>query len=163
MVICVERGGGTLNRDLKSMASSEDVRLSGQRRGRNCIDPDFTCPPLPAAGRDSREGMDLILMILWRIVEILRKFPWMWGRLGKWLGDRTERHRLSLHRFCLEKSLTSGKRKMDASFQGKAGFRNIMKVDFKSTLGSLLSILPCQVSMNLSFSLSHLRPLSLLS
>ena len=145
------------------MASSEDVRFSGQRRGRNRIDPDITCPPLPTAGRDSREGMDLILMILWKIVEILRKFPCMWSRLGKWLGDGTESHRLLLHRFCLEKSLTSGKRKMDASFQEKAGFRNIMKVDWKSTLGSLLSILPCQVSMNLSFSLSHLRPFSLLS
>jgi len=150
-------GRGTSNRDLRSVALSEDERCSGQRKGRNCIDPDMTCMPYR---RQRENGFNT--MILWKMVEILGKFPWMWSRLGR-SGDAPKGHPQSLHRFCLEKGQTLEKRTIDSFFQAKAGFRNIMKVDWKSTLGSLLSILPCRVPMSLSFSLSHLRPLSFLN
>jgi len=130
-----------------------------QRReeGRNCIDPELTC--MFCAGS---ERMDLIPMILWKMVEILGKFPWMWSQWGR-AGDIPKWQPQPLHCFCLEKGQTIKTRTIDSFFQGKAGFRNIMKVGWKSTLGSLPSILPCRVPMSLSFSLSHLKPLSLLS
>lgn len=149
-------GRGTSYRDLRSVARLEDRGCSGQRKGRSC-DPDMTC--MFYAGS---ERMDLIPMILWKIVEILGKLARMWSRLGR-LGDAPERHPLSFRHFCLEKGQTLEKSMIDSFFQARAGFRNIMKVDWKSTLGSLLSILPCRVPMNLSFSLSHLRPLSFLN
>lgn len=123
-----------------------------REKGRKCIDSDMTCMPY----RRQREN-GLNTMILWRIVEILGGL--IWSQSGR-SGDAVEWALLSLHRFRLEEDQILEKRTFDSYSQANAGFRNIMKVDWKSTLGSLLSILSHRVPMSLSFSLSQPSPLA---
>ncbi|PIV24229.1 MAG: hypothetical protein COS40_02490 [Deltaproteobacteria bacterium CG03_land_8_20_14_0_80_45_14] len=104
-------------------------------------------------------------MIVWKLIGILQKFPRIWSRLGEWLRVSNEWDDLPLYRSALEDSLMMEKKRntIDSSFQGKVGFRNIMKVNWKSPLGSPSFFLPCQVPLDLSLSLSHLRSLSFLN
>ncbi len=106
--------------------------------------------------------MGLIPIIVLKLIEILRIFPEMWSRLGKWLGVSTGWDYLSLYRSALERSLGLEKKNIGPSFQREVGFRDIIKVNWKSPLGSPLSFLPCRIPLNHPSSLSHLRFLTLL-
>jgi hypothetical protein len=115
------------------------------REGKNFIGPDM------------RREMGLIPMIIWKLIGILQNFPKMWSRCGKGLKVSIKPDHLILYRSPLKGGLVMEKKRniTDSSFQGKAGFRIIMKVNWKSTLGSPSLFLPCRVPWNLSFSLSH--------
>jgi hypothetical protein len=104
-------------------------------------------------------------MVVWKLIEILMKFPRIWSRLGIGLEVSIESDHLSLDRSPLEAGLSMEKKgnTINSSFQGKVGFRNIVKVNWKSTLGSPSFFLPCQVPSSLSFSLSHFGSLSFLN
>ena len=106
----------------------------------------------------------MIPMIVWKLIEILLKFPRIWSGLEKWLLVSVEPDPPSFDRLALEAGLNmEGKRNaIDFSVRGKVGFRNIMKVHWKLTSGSPSFFLPCQVQLSLSLSLSHLRPLTIL-
>jgi hypothetical protein len=106
-----------------------------------------------------------IPLMLWKMVEILQGFSGMGSQRGKWPGAPIEPDTLSLYRFALEAGLARERNRNTAgSFvQGKAGFRNITKVNWQSTSGSPLSFLPCRVPLNLPCLLSHPKFLSFLN
>jgi hypothetical protein len=117
------------------------------REGSHFIDPDM------------RREMGLIPMIVWKLIGILRNFPKMWSRWGNWLKISIKPDHLPLYRFPLKGGLVLEKKKniIDSSFQEKAGFRIIMKVNWKSTLRFPSLFLPYRVPWNLPFSLSHFK------
>jgi hypothetical protein len=123
----------------------------------------------PAYGREEKMGS--ITMILWKMIEILQKFPRMWSRLGKWLEIFIESDHPSLRRSALEAGFRLETKAIATFTQGNVGFPNIiMKSNWESTSGSpsFFSSLPavgktCRVPSNLSFSLSHLRTFSFLN
>ena len=106
--------------------------------------------------------MGVIPIIVLKLIEILRVFPETWKRLERWLGVSTGRDDFSLCRSALERGLGLEKKNLECSFHREAGFRVITKVNWKSPLGSSSSFLSCQVPLNLSYSISHLKFLSLL-
>jgi hypothetical protein len=110
---------------------------------------------LPVAGRE--EKMSSIPVIVWKLIEILLKFPKRWSRLGKGLEISIEFGHPLLDRLPREVGLSmGGKRSIEgAFFQGKVGFRNIMEVNSKTISGSPSFFLPCQIPLNLSSSQSH--------
>jgi len=103
--------------------------------------------------------MGLIPMIVWKLIGILRNFPKMWSRGGIGLKISIKADHLTLYRSPFKGGLVLEKKRniLDSSFQEKAGFRIIMKVNWKSTLGFPILFLPCRVPWNLPFSLSHFK------
>ena len=133
---------------MRSTPSSENERCHGIEGRKNFIDPDM------------RREMGLIPMIVWKLIGILRNFPKMWSRGGIWLKISIKTDHLTLYRSPFQGGLVLEKKRdiLDSSFQEKAGFRIIMKVNWKSTLGFPSLFLPCRVPWSLSFSLSHFNP-----
>lgn len=107
--------------------------------------------------------MGSIPMIVWKLIEILQKFPRIRSRLGEWLEVSMESDHSSLYRSALEAGLSLEKKTIDSFFYRKVGFPNIMKLKWKSTSGSPSFFLPCQVPLNLSFSLFRLGSNSFLN
>ena len=135
-----------------------------QREENNFIDPDMNfLPCLPRVVAGGEEKMGLLTMILYRTMEILLEAPGKWSRLGKKLGVSAKSYYLSLVRSVLGTGLNAERKIIGSSFQGRVGFRNIMKVNWQSTSGSPSFFLPCRVSLNLPFPLSHLKSLSSLN
>ncbi len=104
-------------------------------------------------------------MIIWKMIEILLEFPKRWSRLEKWLGISIQPDHALLDRLSREAGPSMcEKRSTDgAFFRGEAGFRNIMKVNWKTISGFLSFFLTCQIPLDLSFSQSHPACLSSLS
>ena len=101
--------------------------------------------------------MGLIPIIVLKLTEILQILPERRSRLGKRLEVFKGWHS------ALERSLGLEKENLGFSFQREVGFRDIAKVNWKSSLRSPLSFLPCRVSSSLPCSLFDLRFLSLLN
>ena len=112
----------------------------------------------------------MIPMIVWKLIKILQKFPRIWSQLGRWLEVSIESDPPSFDRFALEVGLNMDEKKntIDSFFQGKTGFHDIMKAHWKLKYRSSSFLFPacgrqaCQAQLNLSLSLSHLRPLTIL-
>jgi hypothetical protein len=104
--------------------------------------------------------MGSIPMMIRRMVEILLTFLERWNQLGNGIGISINSDDPSLGRLPHEVGLSmDGKRNTEnAFFQGKAGFRNIAKVNWKTTSGSPSFFLPCQALLNPPFSLSRILP-----
>jgi hypothetical protein len=102
-----------------------------------------------------RREMGLIPMIVWKLIGILRNFPKMESM--EIVKDLYQTRPSTPYRFPLKGGLVLEKKRdiLDSSFQEKAGFRIIMKVNWKSTLGFPSLFLPCRVPWNLPLSLSH--------
>ncbi len=70
----------------------------------------------------------MIPTIVWKVIEILQKFPRVWSRLRKGLEVSNEPDHSPLYRSALEAGLSLEKKTIDSFFQGKVGFPNIMKL-----------------------------------
>ncbi len=107
--------------------------------------------------------MGLIPMIVLKWIQILRIFHELERRFEGRLEASTGQNCFSLRRPAPERGWGLEKETAECPFRRKVEFRDIAKGNWKSPSGSPSSILPCQVPVNDSYPLSHLRFLSLLS
>jgi hypothetical protein len=99
---------------------------------------------LPSASRQyAGKQMSSITMIIWKMIEILRKFLILWSQWEKGFEFET-RPRVKKWR-----------KTFDSSFQKKVGFHNIKQANWKSPSGFPSFFLPYRVPLNLSFSPYH--------
>jgi hypothetical protein len=108
--------------------------------------------------------MNLIPKIVWRLIEILLRFPRTGSGFGKWLLVSVKPDPPSFDRLTLVAGLNMERKKNAIALfiRGKVGFHNIMEVHQKLILGLPSFFLPCQVQLSLSLSLFHLKPLTFL-
>ncbi len=106
--------------------------------------------------------MGLIPIIVLKWVEILRLFHELRRRFERKLQASTGQDCFLLRRSALERIRGLEKKTDGRPFRTEVESRDITKGHWKSPSGLSLSVLPCQVPVNDSYPLSHLRFLSLL-